>query len=146
MLLHPPSLLAAFAAALLLAGGAAASLGFRQQSRRGSRWWLGANAILAIGLILQATVDPVGEAAVLAALCALQWPIVTLAGVRRFYSRGATRVPEWADRMALVLAALVTGSTWLAPFEFASSIEMFAASSFALTVYAAVAVSRLEDF
>lgn len=120
-------------------------MGFRSQSRRGSRWWFGANAILAIGLVLQATVDPLGAGAPLAALCALQWPIVTLAGVRRFYSRGATRVPEWADRMALVVAALVTGGTWLAPFEFADSNQIYAACSFVLTVYAAVAVSRLED-
>ena len=48
--------------------------------------------------------------------------------------------------MALALGALVTGGTWLAPFDFATSSEMFAASAFALTVYAAVAVSRLEDF
>ena len=146
MPLHPPSLLAAFAAALLLASGAAASMGLRQQSRRGSYWWLAANVILAVALVLQATVDPIGEGALLAALCVLQWPIVTLGGIRRFYSRGATRVPEWADRMALALGALVTGGTWLAPFDFATSSEMFAASAFALTVYAAVAVSRLEDF
>src|SRR5450432_2300346 len=146
MPLHPPSLLVAFAAVLLLASGAAASIGFRQQSRRGSRWWLGANAILAIGLVLQASADPIGAGAPLAAMCALQWPIVTLAGVRRFYSRGATRVPEWADRMALILAALVTGGTWLAPFEFASSSQIYGICSFALTVYAAIAVSRLEDF
>ncbi len=146
MPLHPPSLLVAFAAVLFLASSAAASIGFKQQSRRGSRWWLGANVILAIGLVLQASVDPIGTGAPLAALCALQWPIVTLAGVRRFYSRGATQVPEWADRMALVVAALVTGGTWLAPFEFASSSQMYGVSSFALTVYAAIAVSRLEDF
>ena len=146
MLLHPPSLLAAFAAVLLLTSGAAASMGFRQQSRRGSRWWLGANSILAIGLILQASVDPIGAGAPIAAACALQWPIVTLAGVRRFYSRGATRVPEWADRMAFIIATLITGGTWLAPFGFATSTQIYVASSFALTVYAAVAVSRLEDF
>jgi len=146
MPLHPPSLLAAFAAALLLASGAAASMGLRQQSRRGSYWWLAANVILAVALVLQATVDPIGEGALVAALCVLQWPIVTLGGIRRFYSRGATRVPEWADRMALALGVLVTGGTWLAPFDFATSSEIFAASAFALTVYAAVAVSRLEDF
>ena len=146
MLVHPPSVLFAVAALLLLASGAAAWLGFRQQSRRGSRWWLAANVILAIGLVLQAAVDPIGEGAPLAALCALQWPIVTLAGVRRFYSRGATRMPEWADRMALIVAALVTVGTWLAPFEFATTAQIFVACAFALTCYAAVAVSRLEDF
>ncbi len=146
MLVHPPSVLVTVAALLLLASGAAVSLGFRQQSRRGSRWWLAANGILMTGLILQAVVDPVGEGAPIAALCALQWPIVTLAGVRRFFSRGATRMPEWADRMALIVAALVAVGTWLAPFEFATTTQIFVVCSFALTSYAAVAVSRLEDF
>ena len=146
MLVHPPSLLAAVAALLVLASGASASMGPRQQSRRGSRWWLAANALLAIGLVLQAVVDPLGEGAPLAAVLALQWPIVTLAGVRRFYSRGATRVPEWADRMAFIVAALVAVCTWLAPFEFATTTQIYVACSMALAAYAAVAVSRLEDF
>ncbi len=146
MLVHPPSVLFAVAALLLVASGAAASLGFRPQSRRGSRWWLSANVILAVGIVLQAVVDPIGEGAPLAALCVLQWPIIMLAGVRRFYSRGATRMPEWADRMALIVAALVTVGTWLAPFEFATTAQIFVACAFALTSYAAIAVSRLEDF
>ncbi|MEO6897051.1 MAG: GGDEF domain-containing protein [Caldimonas sp.] len=146
MLVHPPSVLFAVAALLLVASGAAASLGFRPQSRRGSRWWLSANVILAVGIVLQAVVDPIGEGAPLAALCVLQWPIIMLAGVRRFYSRGATRMPEWADRMALIVAALVTVGTWLAPFEFATTAQIFVGCAFALTSYAAIAVSRLEDF
>jgi diguanylate cyclase (GGDEF)-like protein len=95
--------------------------------------------------VLHATVDPLGAGLPLAAVCALQWPITTLAGVRRFYSRGATRVPEWADRMAFIVATLVTVGTWIAPFDSADSTQMYSVCSFALTAYAAIAVSRLED-
>jgi diguanylate cyclase (GGDEF)-like protein len=146
MPLHPPTLLLAFAVILFLASGASASIGLKQQSRRGARWWLAANASLAIALVIQAVVDSAGPGVPLAAFFVLQWPIVTLAGIRRFYSRGATRVPEWADRIALVVAALATFGTWLAPFEFATSPQVFAAAVFGLTLYVATAVARLEDF
>jgi diguanylate cyclase len=146
MPLHPPTVLVAFAVMLFLASGASASIGLKQQSRRGARWWLAANALLTIGLVVQAFADPAGPGTPLAAFCALQWPVVTLAGIRRFYSRGATRVPEWADRVALAIAAVATLGTWLAPFDFATPSQVFAAASFGLTLYVATAVSRLEDF
>src|SRR5450755_3060503 len=146
MLLHPPTLLVAFAVILFLASGASASIGHKQQSRRGAPWWLAANAVLTVGLGAAAFADPAGPGAPLAAFFALQWPVVTLAGIRRFYSRGATRVPEWADRVALVVAAVATLGTWLAPFDFATPAQVFAAASFGLTLYVATAVSRLEDF
>jgi diguanylate cyclase (GGDEF)-like protein len=146
MPLHPPTLLVAFAVILFLASGASASIGLKQQSRRGARWWLAANAMLMIGLVVQAVADPAGPGTPLAAFFALQWPVVTLAGIRRFYSRGATRVPEWADRVALVVGALATIGTWLAPFEFATAAQVYAAASFGLTLYVATALSRLEDF
>ena len=146
MPLHPPTLLVAFAVLLCLASGTAATISLKQQSRRGARWWLAANSALTIGLGVQAFVDPAGPGAPLAAFLALQWPIVTLAGIRRFYSRGATQVPEWADRIALIVAAIATLGTWLAPFEFATSAQVYAAASVGLGLYAATAVARLEDF
>ena len=146
MPLHPPTVLVAFAVMLFLASGAAATIALKQQSRRGARWWLAANIALTIALVVQAVADPAGPGTPIAAFFALQWPVVTLAGIRRFYSRGATRVPEWADRVALVIAAVATLGTWLAPFDFATPAQVFAAASFGLTLYAATAVARLEDF
>jgi diguanylate cyclase len=146
MPLHPPTLLIAFGAILLLATGASGSLALTQQSRRGAHWWLASNAFLTAALIVQALADPEGPGAPIAAFFALQWPVVTLAGIRRFYSRGATRVPEWADRVALVVAALATIGTWLAPIDVATPAQVYAAASFGLTLYVAAAVSRLEDF
>src|ERR1700710_1417058 len=146
MPLHPPTVLVAFAVILFLASGASASIGLKQQSRRGARWWLAANALLTVSLVIQAVADPAGPGTPIAAFFALQWPVVTLAGIRRFYSRGATRVPEWADRAALVVAAVATLGTWLAPFDFATPAQVFAVASFGLTLYVATAGSRLEGF
>ena len=116
-----------------------------QQGRRGTHWWLAANVILAIGLVLQATVDPSARRARSAPPAPCSGPsspspasAASIRAARRACRNGPTGWPR--------LAALVTGGTWLAPFEFATSSEVFAAAAFALTVYAAVAVSRLEDF
>ena len=56
MLLHTPSLLVAFALILVLASAASVSVGLKQQSRRGARWWVVANAIFAAApaLLLEA--------------------------------------------------------------------------------------------
>jgi diguanylate cyclase (GGDEF)-like protein len=85
-------------------------------------------------------------AAIAAAVLALQWPIVMLGGIRRFYSRGGTRISEWADRVGLALAALATVGTWAAPIDFASYAQVHATATLGLTVYAAAVVARLEDF
>src|SRR4029078_6206228 len=117
MLLHTPSLLVAFALILVLASAASVSVGLKQQSRRGARWWVVANAVLAAALTLQAGTDSSTIAGPIAAVVPLQWPIVMLGGIRRFYSRGGTRISEWADRIVLVVAVLLTGGAWIEPIE-----------------------------
>lgn len=132
--------------AVLLSGGAAAAISLRHRARRGTWWWLGANGLLIAGLALHAGADPNGAAAPFAALFALQWPIVTLAGVRSFYSRGDATVPAWADWLVLAVAWLAVAGTWLAPFDLVGTAQVDAVVSLAVTIHAAVAVSRLEDF
>ena len=80
-------------------------------------------------------------------MLALQWPIVMLAGIRRFYSRGGTRISEWADRIALVVAVLADGRR----LDRADRAGELCAgprrsASLGLTLYVAAAVARLEDF
>src|SRR5947209_4212703 len=102
MPLHMPTLLVAFAVILVIASLASVSVGLRQQARRGARWWVAANALFAGALALHASTDPTSMGAPIAVLLALQWPIVMLGGIRRFYSRGGTRISEWSDRIALL--------------------------------------------
>ncbi|HEY3634828.1 MAG TPA: GGDEF domain-containing protein [Caldimonas sp.] len=144
MSLHPPTLLMAFAVALVLASVVSISIGLKQ-GRRGMGWWFAANAMLAAGLVVEATADPAEVAPIVAAL-ALQWPIITLAGIRRFYARGGTRIAEWHDRIALALAIGAAIASWIEPIELASWAQVLAVGAFSLTLYAATAVAHLEDF
>jgi diguanylate cyclase (GGDEF)-like protein len=144
MSLHPPTLLLAFAVGLVLASVVSMSIGL-QQGRRGMGWWFAANAMLAAGLVVEATADPAVVAPIVAVLT-LQWPIITLAGIRRFYARGGTRISEWHDRIALTLAILAAIASWIEPFELASWAQILAVGAFSLTLYAASAVAHLEDF
>src|SRR5687767_6653046 len=112
MSLHAPSLLLAVALTLFVASAASAIISLRQRARRGAWWWIAANALLVVSLGLQASAADFPFAPPLAALCALQWPIVTLAGVRHFFSRGQAVFPPWADWLVLGLAALVSVGVW----------------------------------
>jgi diguanylate cyclase (GGDEF)-like protein len=146
MPLHTPTLLVAFAIVLVLASVGSVSVGLKQHGRRGERWWVAATALFAAALALQATTDAASVAAPIVVVLALQWPIVTLGGIRRFYSRGGTRISEWADRAVLAIAVLVTVGTWAAPIDLVTHAQVHAAFAIALMLYAAAAVARLEDF
>jgi len=146
MPLHTPTLLVAFAIVLVLASVGSLSLGLKQQGRRGARWWVAANALFAATLLVHALGDAASIGAPLAAVLALQWPVVMLGGVRRFYSRGGTRISEWADRSALAVAVLATVAAWVEPIALASYAQVQAMAALFLTLYVSGALARLEDF
>jgi len=143
---HIPSLLLAAAVALFVAGAVSASIGVRQRARRGTSWWLAAHALLVASLVLQAALPRHDIGGPLAALLALQWPVVMLGGLRRFYSRGAALAPAWADAVVLAVASVAVVGTWLAPFDAVSPEQMLGVAMLVATLYVATAVSRLEDF
>jgi len=141
-----PTLLVALASVLALASAASVLVGLKQHARRGTRWWFVANVAFAAALALRALADPSSSMAPIASLLALQWPIVMLAGIRRFYSRGGTRISEWADGIAFGVAVAATVGTWAVPIEFVTFSQLHALAALALTMYVAGTVSRLEDF
>ncbi|MEO8082172.1 MAG: GGDEF domain-containing protein [Caldimonas sp.] len=142
---HLPTLLFALAGVLFIASAAATSLSFRQRSRRGASWWLAANGMLVAAIVVEGLVDSFSTAVPLAALLAVQWPVMTLAGLRHFFARGGSAVPPWADWAALTLAAVAIIGTWVAPLDLATPEQVLALATLALTVYAAVAIHRLDD-
>ncbi|HEY2187712.1 MAG TPA: GGDEF domain-containing protein [Caldimonas sp.] len=145
MPLHSPTLLVVCATVLVLASVISASIGLRQ-GRRGVHCWLAANLLLAAALVVQATTDSAGIAAPFVAVLALQWPIVTLAGIRRFYARGGSRVYEWSDRGAFAFMVFAVVVSFIEPMGLANHAQIHAMASFSLLLYAASAVARLEDF
>ncbi|MEO7056818.1 MAG: GGDEF domain-containing protein [Caldimonas sp.] len=146
MSLHLPSLDVAVAAALFIAAVLSTTIVLRQRARRGSLWWIAGHLLLVASLGLQAWDGHHDIVAPIAALLALQWPIAMLVGVRQFYSRGAGSLPAWADAIVLAIAALVACGIWLAPVESVSPGQVFAIAMLVVTLYAATAVARLEDF
>ena len=137
MPLHTPTLLVAFAIVLVLASVGSLSLGLKQQGRRGARWWVAANALFAAALLVHALGDAASIGVPLAAVLALQWPVVMLGGVRRF---------DWADRSALAVAVLATVAAWVEPIALASYAQVQAMAALFLTLYVSGALARLEDF
>ena len=146
MLLHSTSLLVAGSASLVVASAAAAAIGVQQRQRRGVWWWIAANVLLGAALASHALEDQYVLFEPLAMLLAVQWPIVTLTGMRRFFSRGTSAMPPWADWIVLIAAAGTAAGAWFAPVPWASPAEVFAVATMVATAYAAFAVSRIEDF
>ena len=146
MLFHSPTVLVAVSACLALSSAAAATIGVRQRLRRGIWWWIAANIALAGALVLHSLAVGDASLAPFAALLALQWPIVTLAGLRRFFSRGGRALPPWADWLALGLAAAAAAAIAALPVAWASGDQVLGVAMLAVTLYTALAVARLEDF
>jgi diguanylate cyclase (GGDEF)-like protein len=146
MLLHPETLLIAASACVAISSAAAATIGVRQRLRRGVWWWIAANIGLAAALVLHSLSDQNPMFTALAALLALQWPIVTLTGMRRFFSRGGAAIPPWVDWTGLALAGLLAAGSTAAPFASISPAQILALAMLTMTLYVSLAVARLEDF
>ena len=100
----PMLLAAALLAALVPAVSLAAGAG--QEAYRGSRWWIAAHALLAIGLALLLAGPGDAAAQGLGRSLLLQWPIVVLLGMRRFHRRQPPPGTPAFDLALLALAAL----------------------------------------
>ena len=144
--LHSTSLLVAASASLAIAGVAAATIGVRQRQRRGTWWWIAANLGLAGALAAHALEDQNEFLPPIAAVLALQWPVLTLVGMRRFFARRGSSVPAWADFVVLGSALAAVVGAWYLPWSAAVQAELLIGTMLFSTVYAALALWRLEDF
>jgi diguanylate cyclase (GGDEF)-like protein len=146
MNLHLPTLMTVCIAALATSAGVMTLHGITQRTYRGYGWWVAAQWLLALGCALHLLRDSSPELLPLANLLLLQWPIVVLAGMRRFCLRHATRVPQSLDWLLLALTFLVWLATWAAQGTLAARVAAFAAGACTLHVYSAVMLSRMDEF
>jgi diguanylate cyclase len=92
------------AALLALVACAMAAFGSRQRRYDGWQLWVAAAAVAAAGVAAAALLPrPLGHP--LAALLLLAWPLLTLAGLRRFHPRQALPGHRWLDLLVGLLAA-----------------------------------------
>lgn len=144
--LHLPTLLYLCIAALVVSAAVMTLFGRTQRVYRGYWWWTLAQWMLAAGMGLHAARDAVPEVLPLANLLLLQWPIVVLSGMRRFYPRHGLRVPAACDGVLLALAYLAWLATWAAQSGLPARVAAFSGGALLLHLYGAVLMSRMTDF
>lgn len=130
------------AAALAVCAASLTGFGLRRQRYRGWLWWVAALWLTTLGASLAAASStPAARAA--ADLLLMQWPIVTLLGLRRFHARPLLPGDEGLD-LALLVAA---GTLALAGAAGGEPLATWASSACALVLhlYAAVVLLRGPD-
>ena len=146
MSLHLPTLLYACVAVLAMSAAVMTLFGTTQRSYRGFWWWTAAQWLLTLGLLIQTVRDVYPSLLPLSNLLVLQWPIVVLAGMRRFYSRHALRVPAIADWLLLALVYVFWLVTWVSQASLVDRIAAFSAAALLLHLYSAWMLSRIAEF
>ena len=146
MSLHLPTLMTVCIAALATSAAVMTLHGLTQRTYRGYGWWVAAQWLLALGCVLHLFRDRAPELLPLGNLLLLQWPIVVLAGMRRFCLRHASRVPPSFDWLLLALAYLVWLAAWAAQGSLAARVAAYAAGACALHLYSALMLVRITGY
>jgi diguanylate cyclase (GGDEF)-like protein len=144
--LHLPTLSILCTGALATSAAVMTLYGRTQRTYRGFWWWVGAQWGLALALGLQLMRESHPLVLPVANLLLLQWPIVVLAGMRRFSSRHGPRVPARLDWGLLVACWLAWFVTWLGDAGLAARVAVYAVGAALLHGYAALLLARLAEF
>ena len=146
MTLHLPTLLIACIAALSMSAALMSYFGASQRVYRGFWFWIAAQWLLAAGLALNLMRESQAGLIPLSNLLILAWPVLVLAGLRRFHSRHDPRLPAHFDWLLFGITYLAWLATWTTQTELAPRVAAFAAGSAALHLYNAVVLSRFREF
>jgi diguanylate cyclase len=146
MTLHLPTLTLLCIVALATSAAVMTLFGVTQRTYRGFWWWVTAQWLLTAGMALQLMREAWPALLPLANLLLLQWPIVVLAGMRRFSSRHGLRVPAALDWILLAIAWLAWLATWSAQDGLAVRVAVYAIGSAVLHLYGAFLLARLAEF
>ncbi|KQV97200.1 GGDEF domain-containing protein [Rhizobacter sp. Root1221] len=146
MNLHPPTLLLCSVLAMAMSAALMTVFGFTQRVYRGYAHWTTAQALAALGLGLHLVRDTHPLILPLANLLVLQWPVLLLAGLRRFYQRNEMPLPAAFDWMLLVGGYLLWLTTWVAQTDLMWRIAAFSFAAAVLLLYTAALLMRLDSY
>ncbi len=102
------------AAVLAVAAMSLATLGRLQRRYAGFGWWVGAMWAAAAGALLTSVAPAQGPVAAMAAVLLAQWPLATLAGLRRFHARMDLPAGRNLDGAVAALCLVAAGAAPLA--------------------------------
>ena len=144
MTLHLPTLIVAAIATMAMSSALMTLFGRTQRVYRGFWWWTAAQWMGTLGLALQLFRDSRPELLPLSNLLLMQWPIVTLIGVRRFYPRQVLPVPPLVDLLLLAFAYLLWAATWAAGGDLLARVAAFGSGACMLFLYSAAIMMFLH--
>jgi diguanylate cyclase (GGDEF)-like protein len=145
MTLHLPTLHYISFTVLVASAGMVTLHGRTGQVYRGFWWWVTAQWLLALGMLLNGVLDQFPAALPAANLLLLQWPIVMLGGLRRFYARHEWRVPAAADWLVLAAAFVAWLATWAAHASPETSTTVFSLGAGMVHLHCAFLLSRRPE-
>jgi len=146
MTFHPPTLLLCSVLAMAMSAGLMTLFAFSQRIYRGYFHWTAAQALAALGLGLHLLRDAHPAVLPVANLLVLQWPVLLLAGLRRFYQRKEMTLPAAFDWALLVGGYLLWLSTWISQADLMWRIAAFSFAAGALALYTAALLVRLDGY
>ncbi|MBE2243157.1 MAG: GGDEF domain-containing protein [Burkholderiaceae bacterium] len=144
MTLHLPTLVIATLATMVMSSALMTLFGATQRIYRGFWWWTAAQWLGTAGIALQFQRDTHPGMLALSNLLVMQWPIVTLIGLRRFYPRQPLPIPPAADVVLLGLAFVPWVAVWAAGGDVAARVVAFGAGACVLYLYSAAITLRLR--
>ena len=146
MTLHPSTLLLCSVLAMAMATALMTLFAASQRTYRGYAHWTAAQALATVGMGLHLLREAHPGVLPLANLLVLQWPVLLLAGLRRFYQRGEVPVPAAFDWALFVGGYLLWLTTWVADADGLWRIAAFSFASAALLLYTTTLLRRLDGY
>jgi diguanylate cyclase (GGDEF)-like protein len=144
MTLDLPTLVIATLATMVMSSALMTLFGATQRIYRGFWWWTAAQWLGTAGIALQFLRDTHPWLLPLSNLLVMQWPIVTLIGLRRFYPRQPLPIPPVVDAVLLGLAFVPWVAVWATGGDIAARVAAFGAGACALYLYGAAITLRLR--
>jgi diguanylate cyclase (GGDEF)-like protein len=143
--LHPTSVLAM---GIVVAGTVSlimAFFGASQRVYRGYWCWVAAMALATVGGVLHATRASWPGGIVLSNLVLMAWPILILAGLRRFFVRDRVLGSQRQDLLLLALGYLTWLSAWLSDAQALTRSFAYTVGAGGLQLWAAYVVLQLDN-
>jgi diguanylate cyclase (GGDEF)-like protein len=146
MTAHSPTLLLCSTLIMALSAGLMSLFAATQRIYRGYGCWTAAQWLAALGLGLHAWRDSTPDVLPLANLLLLQWPVMLLAGFRRFYPRDARGLGPGADWLLMGTLYLLWLANWGIGADVRWQMASFSLGMLLLHLYAALSLMHLSGF
>ncbi|MBI5335537.1 MAG: GGDEF domain-containing protein [Burkholderiales bacterium] len=143
---HIPTLVLVVALVMATAWGILIFVGLTQRTYRGFWWWILAQGLATLSSLLLPLRESQPELTPLTTALMLQWPVLLLIGLRRFYVRSNLPLSASADGLLFGLGFLAWVGVWQADMGLAPRVAVFSVVYAGLHLYAAWVTFHVREW